>query len=64
MKDLNRYLKNDKGVHIGHPEYDTTLCGDAEEGEDENTECETVNRQPVTCPTCLAMISAARSACT
>ena len=62
MKDTNEYLRNDKGVHIGHPEMDTTICGDAIEGDTDMAACETVPRQRITCRICLAMMKAFRVA--
>lgn len=57
MRDNNEYLENNHGVHIGHPEMDTTLCGDAIEGDEPDlSPCKTVKAQPLTCETCLKMI--------
>ena len=65
MKDKNEYLRNEHGVHIGHPRLDTTLCGDAIEGDTPELQpCKTVPRQPVTCGICLDMIAASKTAMT
>lgn len=60
MKDTNEYLQNDRGIHIKHPEMDTTMCGDAIEGDSDNEleASRTVQRQRITCRVCLAIIKA------
>jgi hypothetical protein len=60
-EQMNEYLKNNHGVHIAHPEMDTTICGDAIEGDEPDLlPCKTVKAQAVTCRLCNIIIEHCR----
>lgn len=53
-------LKNDRGIHLRHPFYDCTLCGDSWDGGidlSEHSPTQIVN-ESVTCSQCLQIIRA------
>jgi hypothetical protein len=54
------HLKNNHGVHYAHPFYDSTLCGDADEGGLDIEETKNVENvsDVVDCPRCLHIVSA------
>lgn len=55
------FVANNNGVHLRHPEMDTTFCGEALEGfEDEVSVADDVPPQTITCRICNLMIGTAK----
>jgi hypothetical protein len=55
---MNKFVKNNSGVHLTNPLFPVTFCGQILEGdgEDDETICIRTSERVVTCPDCIAMI--------